>query len=99
MPIEDGRTKCCSPTAKLQPADHSLPIGDLVDDATGIVCLRRALPLLGPIQGRAGGSSDDTRRSHDQRLLPYYIFRHHAKSEKVREYQFVQFANWRIERA
>jgi hypothetical protein len=30
-------------------------------------------------------------------LLPYYIFRHHAKSQKVREYQFVQFQDGRVE--
>ncbi|HYM81343.1 MAG TPA: hypothetical protein VEY91_08015 [Candidatus Limnocylindria bacterium] len=72
-------------------------IGDLVDEAPLSCPCGRTLPLLGPIQGRAGDhlTLPDGRTING--LLPYYIFRHHAKSEKVREYQFVQFANGRIE--
>lgn len=65
-------------------------VGDLVRPADGPCPCGRGLPLLGRLQGRAG----DAIRLPDGRvvsgLLPYYIFRHHAKSGAVREYQFVQ---------
>lgn len=73
-------------------------IGDMVEAAPeGPCACGRALPRLGTLQGRAG----DFIQLPDGRvingLLPYYIFRHHAKSGKVREYQFVEFANGTIE--
>ena len=72
-------------------------IGDLVGPAPGACACGRALPLLGTLQGRAG----DTITLPDGRvvsgLLPYYIFRHHAKSGVVREYQFVEFPGGRLE--
>ena len=73
-------------------------IGDLVEPAPeGACACGRQLPRLGAIQGRAG----DFIQLPDGRvingLLPYYIFRHHAKSGKVREYQFVEFDDGRIE--
>lgn len=72
-------------------------IGDFVAAPPGACGCGRALPLLGRIQGRAGEfiTLPDGRRING--LLPYYIFRHHAKSGLVREYQFVQFADGRIE--
>jgi phenylacetate-CoA ligase len=72
-------------------------IGDLVDPSPGPCGCGRVLPLLGAIQGRAGEriTLPDGRTING--LLPYYIFRPFAKSEKVREYQFVQFPDGRIE--
>jgi len=72
-------------------------IGDLVKPAAGACPCGRALPLLGALQGRAGEAITlpDGRRVSG--LLPYYIFRHHAKSGKVREYQFVEFPGGRLE--
>jgi phenylacetate-CoA ligase len=72
-------------------------VGDLVEPLDGPCPCGRALPLLGRLHGRAG----DSIRLPDGRtvsgLLPYYIFRHHAKSGAVREYQFVQFPGGRVE--
>jgi len=72
-------------------------IGDLVGPARGACACGRALPLLGELQGRAGDAITlpDGRRVSG--LLPYYIFRHHAKSGRVREYQFVEFPDGRLE--
>jgi len=73
-------------------------IGDLVEPAPAEPCAcGRTLPRLGAIQGRAGEfiTLPDGRTING--LLPYYIFRHHAKSGKVREYQFVEFPDGRIE--
>jgi phenylacetate-CoA ligase len=72
-------------------------IGDLVRPAETACPCGRALPLLGELQGRAGDAIvlPDGRRVSG--LLPYYIFRHHAKSGKVREYQFVEFPGGRLE--
>ena len=56
-----------------------------------------ALPLLGRIAGRAG----DTLTLPDGRKLnanqPSYIFKSHGRDGRVREYQFVQFPQGRIE--
>lgn len=73
-------------------------IGDYVEaPPTGTCACGRELPRLGALQGRAG----DFIRLPDGRtingLLPYYIFRHHAKSGKVREYQFVEYPDGAIE--
>jgi phenylacetate-CoA ligase len=72
-------------------------IGDLVEAAPAACRCGRQLPLLGRIQGRAG----DSIRLSDGRivngLLPYYIFRHHAKSGKVMEYQFAQYPDGALE--
>jgi len=73
-------------------------IGDFVEAPPEGRCeCGRELPRLGALQGRAG----EFIRLPDGRvingLLPYYIFRHHAKSGKVREYQFVEFADGVIE--
>lgn len=72
-------------------------IGDSVAPAPAACRCGRALPLLGRIQGRAGEfiTLPDGRRING--LLPYYIFRPHAKSGMVREYQFVHSADGRIE--
>jgi phenylacetate-coenzyme A ligase PaaK-like adenylate-forming protein len=73
-------------------------IGDLVEAPLtwGRCACGRALPSLGRIHGRAG----DTIRLPDGRqvnpLLPYYIFRPHAKSGRIREYQFAEFPDGRI---
>ncbi len=56
-----------------------------------------ALPVLGSLQGRAG----DTLELPDGRRLnanqPSYIFKSHGREGRVREYQFVQFPEGRIE--
>ncbi len=72
-------------------------IGDLVGAPPGPCACGRGLPLLGPIQGRVGEflTLPDGRRING--LLPYYIFRPHAKSGEVREYQFVEFPDGHIE--
>jgi phenylacetate-CoA ligase len=72
-------------------------IGDLVEAAPDRCPCGRELPLLGRIEGRAGDflTLPDGRRING--LLPYYIFRPHAKSGEVREYQFVEFPGGRIE--
>jgi phenylacetate-CoA ligase len=72
-------------------------VGDLVARAEGPCACGRGLPRLGAIQGRAG----DTLHLPDGRAvnanLPSYVFKHHAKAGTVREYQFVQHADGRIE--
>lgn len=72
-------------------------IGDLAEEGAANCSCGRQLPLLGQIQGRAG----DSLRLADGRvvngLLPYYIFRHHAKSGKVFEYQFAQYPDGALE--
>ena len=72
-------------------------VGDFVGPAPEACACGRGLPLLGAIQGRAG----DFLTLPDGRvvigLLPYYIFRPHAKSGTVREYQFVEYPGGRIE--
>ncbi|HTK31821.1 MAG TPA: AMP-binding protein [Candidatus Saccharimonadaceae bacterium] len=72
-------------------------VGDFVAPAPESCACGRALPLLGAIEGRAGDflTLPDGRRING--LLPYYIFRPHAKSGEVREYQFVEFPDGRIE--
>jgi len=72
-------------------------IGDLVEPPDGPCACGRGLPVHGLIHGRAGDTIElpDGRRING--LLPYYIFRHHAKSGRIREYQFVQFPEGRIE--
>ena len=72
-------------------------VGDLIEPLDGTCRCGRRLPLHGQIHGRAGDTITlpDGRRVNA--LLPYYIFRHHAKSGRVREYQFVQFPDGRIE--
>jgi phenylacetate-CoA ligase len=72
-------------------------IGDYVGEAPASCPCGRALPLLGPIQGRSGDNITLPDGRVINGLLPYYIFRHHAKSQKVREYQFVQFQDGRVE--
>jgi phenylacetate-CoA ligase len=58
---------------------------------------RCMLPVLGTLQGRAG----DTLVLPDGRRLnanqPSYIFKTHGREGRVREYQFVQFPEGRIE--
>lgn len=72
-------------------------VGDYVSETPPACRCGRGLPLLGKIQGRAGDfiTLPDGRRING--LLPYYIFRPYAKGGKVREYQFVQYADGRIE--
>lgn len=66
-------------------------IGDLVEPTAAESCpCGRALPLLGPIEGRAGEKVTLPDGRIINGLLPYYIFRPYAKGEIVREYQFVQ---------
>ncbi len=72
-------------------------VGDLVRPADGPCPCGRALPLLGTLQGRAGDAIHLPDGRTVSGLLPYYLFRHHAKSGAVREYQFVQFPGGRIE--
>lgn len=73
-------------------------IGDLVASPSSEACpCGRALPLLGALHGRAGDviQLPDGRRVNP--LLPYYLFRPHAKAGHVRAYQFVERGDGRIE--
>jgi phenylacetate-CoA ligase len=72
-------------------------VGDIVGPAPAACACGRALPLLGAIEGRAGDfvTLPDGRVING--LLPYYIFRPHAKSGEVREYQFADLGNGTIE--
>ena len=72
-------------------------IGDLTRPASGACPCGRALPLLGELQGRAGEAIALPDGRVVSGLLPYYLFRHHAKSGRVREYQFVEFPGGRLE--
>ena len=72
-------------------------VGDVVGPAPATCACGRGLPLLGAIEGRAGDfiTLPDGRVING--LLPYYIFRPHAKSGAVREYQFAELENGTIE--
>jgi phenylacetate-CoA ligase len=58
---------------------------------------RVALPVLGRLQGRAGDTLvlPDGRRINANQ--PSYIFKTHGREGRVREYQFVQFPEGRVE--
>jgi phenylacetate-CoA ligase len=73
-------------------------VGDLVGEPpSGPCACGRTLPRVGRLEGRAGDfvTLPDGRRING--LIPYYIFRPHAKGGQVREYQFVEFPGGRIE--
>lgn len=73
-------------------------VGDLVDPPETSRCpCGRGLPLLGRPYGRAGDvlTMPDGRRINAN--LPSYIFKHHGSAGTVREYQFVQFPEGRVE--
>jgi phenylacetate-CoA ligase len=72
-------------------------IGDLVERASERCACGRGLPLIGRIHGRAGDSITLPGGRVVNGLLPYYIFRHHAKSGKVMEYQFAEYPDGVIE--
>jgi phenylacetate-CoA ligase len=99
VPAEDGRLEVLlTDLFNFSQPVIRYRIGDMVEAAPeGACACGRTLPRLGAIQGRAGDfiTLPDGRVING--LLPYYIFRHHAKSGKVREYQFVEFPGGRIE--
>ncbi len=98
VPTEDGRTEILlTDLFNLTQPIIRYRVGDLVEAAPDSCPCGRTLPLLGRIEGRAGDflTLPDGRRING--LLPYYIFRPHAKSGEVREYQFVEFPDRRIE--
>src|SRR5262249_60986431 len=72
-------------------------VGDVAGPAPVKCACGRALPLLGAIEGRAGDfiTLPDGRVING--LLPYYIFRPHAKSGAVREDQFAELDGRGIE--
>lgn len=73
-------------------------VGDLVEPAPETPCpCGRSLPAMGRIQGRAGDTIElpDGRRMNANK--PSYIFKKHGKERRVSEYQYVQFADGRIE--
>ena len=72
-------------------------VGDLVGPAPRACACGRALPLLGPIEGRAGDFITLPGGRVISGLLPYYIFRPHAKGGAIREYQFAELENGAIE--
>jgi phenylacetate-CoA ligase len=72
-------------------------VGDLVGQAPASCPCGRGLPLLGAIEGRAGDFITLPGGRVINGLLPYYIFRPHAKSGEVGEYQFVELTDGRIE--
>ena len=72
-------------------------IGDLVEKGPDRCACGRGLPVLGRIHGRAGDSITLPDGRVVNGLLPYYIFRHHAKSGRVMEYQFAEYPDGAIE--
>lgn len=72
-------------------------IGDLMEPRGEACACGRGLPLLGRVFGRAGDTLTlpDGRRVNAN--LPSYVFKHHGKAGTVREYQFVQFPDGRVE--
>ncbi|MBI3540321.1 MAG: hypothetical protein HY076_08630, partial [Candidatus Eisenbacteria bacterium] len=72
-------------------------VGDTIDPAPGPCGCGRPLPVVGRVQGRAGGivTLPDGRRINAN--LPSYVFKHHGREGTVREYQFVHFAGGRVE--
>lgn len=98
VPVEDGRFEVLLTDLH----NFSQPmiryrIGDVVEPGPRACACERQLPLLGAIQGRAGEKITLPDGRVINGLLPYYIFRPYAKTEQVREYQFVQFPGGRIE--
>ncbi len=87
------------PMVRYRVGDLVTPAGDPADpDAWPLPeGARCALPLLGRIAGRAG----DTLTLPDGRRInanqPSYVFKSHGRDGRVREYQFVQFPEGRIE--
>jgi phenylacetate-CoA ligase len=73
-------------------------VGDLVELPSGDACpCGRGLPLFGRPIGRAG---DDLVLPDGRKLNCHtttYLFKHHGKAGHVREYQFVQHPEGRIE--
>jgi phenylacetate-CoA ligase len=98
VPTEDGRQEALLTDLhnRSQPIIR-YRIGDLIDPGPDCCPCGRALPLLGTIQGRAGERIQLPDGRSINGLLPYYIFRPYAKTEKVREYQFVQRRDAKIE--
>ena len=73
-------------------------VGDLLGPPPGTACgCGRGLPVIGKLSGRAGDVIElpDGRRLNAN--LPSYIFKHHARERTVREYQFVQHDDGRVE--
>jgi phenylacetate-CoA ligase len=72
-------------------------VGDRIDPAPAGCDCGLTLPVIGRVQGRAGGmlTLPDGRRINAN--LPSYVFKHHGREGTVREYQFVQFPEGRIE--
>ncbi len=98
VPLEDGRYEVL--LTDLHNTSQPMiryRIGDVVEAGPPSCACGRQLPLLGTIQGRAGEKITLPDGRVINGLLPYYIFRPYAKTEQVREYQFVQFPSGRIE--
>jgi len=73
-------------------------VGDLLGPAPEGACpCGRGLPPIGRISGRAGDEIELPGGRRMNANLPSYIFKHHAKERTVREYQFVQHDDGRIE--
>jgi len=72
-------------------------VGDLVERANGGCACGRPLPLIGAVTGRAGDTLllPDGRRINGHLLG--YVFKHHAIAGTVRDYQFLQFQDKRVE--
>lgn len=98
-PAEDGRVELLlTDLHNLTQPVLRYRIGDLMAPPPDGACpCGRGLPLLGRVFGRAGDTLTlpDGRRVNAN--LPSYVFKHHGRNGTVREYQFVQFPDGRIE--
>jgi len=97
LPADDGRQELVlTELHNLSQPVIRYRVGDLTDERTGPCPCGRALPTHGPVTGRAADTITlpDGRRISGH--MPSYVFKHHAASGTVREYQFVQFPDGRI---
>lgn len=94
-PLEGGSV---GPVEPLVPAPAESPDHGTPGPGTSTACpCGRALPRMGRVAGRAGDvlALPDGRQINAN--LPSYIFKKHGRNRTVDEYQFVQFADGRVE--
>lgn len=72
-------------------------VGDLAEPGPEHCACGRALPLLGRLAGRAGDTLTLPGGRRVNANLPSYVFKHHGRAGTIREYQFVQFPDDRVE--
>jgi phenylacetate-CoA ligase len=98
MPAENGGTELLLTDLhnRVQPIIR-YRIGDLMEPGPADCACGRSLPALGRVLGRAGETLTLPGGRRVNANLPSYIFKHHGKAGTIREYQFVQFPDERVE--